>query len=105
MSAADPKDSFDRRQVLFQQILNYLIEHPDAKDTVVGILKWWLSRPLIEWEQEQVQEALDSLVAKGWLVKRILPSSLELYSLNKKGRPEIDEFLKTLDNKTDLKDI
>ena len=105
MSAPKDKNTFGRRRVLFQQILNYLIEHPDAKDTVEGILKWWLPGRKIEWGNEQVQEALDFLVAEGWLVKRILPSSQELFSLNRKGKKEIEVFLKALESEAALKDF
>ena len=105
MSAPKDKNTFGRRRVLFQQILNYLIQHPDAKDTVEGILKWWLPGRKIEWGNEQVQEVLDFLVAEGWLVKRILPSSQELFSLNQKGRNEIKVFLKALENDKALKEV
>lgn len=71
-----------RRQALMRQILQYPSAHPDAKDTVEGILKWWLPSFPSESDKEQVQEALDALAAKGWLVKRVLPSSQEPYSFN-----------------------
>src|SRR5215475_10925951 len=40
-------------------ILQYLLEHPDAKDTPEGIYKWWLSAGSENPGHEKVQEALD----------------------------------------------
>jgi hypothetical protein len=65
-----------------RQILQYPIAHPDAKDTLEGILKWWLESHPNELDKDQVQEALDALVSKEWLVKRVLPASQEPYSFN-----------------------
>jgi hypothetical protein len=72
-------------------ILDYLVRHPDAKDTIDGILKWWL--PENEWDEEEVQEALDNLTSKGWLTKRQTTASQTVYGMNKDQRKEIDDFL------------
>ncbi len=93
MSASTEKESTDRRQVLMRQILQYLTAHPDAKDTVDGILKWWLPGHPIEWKKEEVQETLDHFVSKGWLAKRALSLSQELYYLKKEQLKEIKRFL------------
>lgn len=74
-----------------REILDYLVRHPDAKDTIEGILKWWL--PENEWDEEEVQEALDSLTSKGWLTKRQTTASQTVYGMNKDQRKEIDYFL------------
>ena len=75
MSGSKQEESTDRRQALMREILQYLTAHPDAKDTVDGILKWWLPGHPIEWEKEEVQETLDHLVSKGWLAIRPLSLS------------------------------
>ena len=47
-------------------ILRYLLQHPEARDTVKGIFEWWLgedaSRP------EEQQDVIDCLCREGWLV-------------------------------------
>jgi hypothetical protein len=93
MSASTEKGSTKRRQALMRQILQYLKAHPDAKDTVGGILKWWLPGHPIEWKEEEVQEILDDFVSKGWLAKRALSLSQQLYCLKKEKLAEIERFL------------
>jgi len=48
---------------------------------------------------------LPTAESKGWLVKRVLPSSQELYSFNKKEKKEIKVFLQSLESKAELKDV
>jgi hypothetical protein len=73
-------------------ILQYLVEHPDAKDTIEGILKWWLPDSRV-WKRGEVQEALDLLTSKGWLTKRGTVPSRKIYGINKDRLPEITRFL------------
>ena len=75
-------------------ILQYLIEHPDAKDTAEGIAKWWLAGTDAESKKKQVQNALDSLTARGWLTKRETSRREKIYGLNRNLLPEIRGFLR-----------
>jgi hypothetical protein len=93
MSGSKQQEPTDRRQALMREILQYLTAHPDAKDTVDGILKWWLPGHPIEWEKEEVQETLDHFVSKGWLIIRPLSLSRELYCVKKEQLKEIKRFL------------
>ena len=79
--------------MLGRQILHYLSEHPDAKDTIQGILRWWLPSTPVELRHAEVQEALEFLVARGWVTKRRLTTSRELYGVNKEKLQEIKSFL------------
>lgn len=85
----------DRRQSLIRGILQYLVAHPDAKDTREGIQSWWLPGHTVEWEQTEVQEVLNHLVAKRWLRKRNLPPLRDLYCLNNERLGEIKAYLQT----------
>ena len=96
MSTSKDKGPSDRCQLLMRQILQYLTDHPDAKDTADGILKWWLPSHPIEWEKKEVQQVLDHFVLRGWLRKRNIYPSRDLYSLNKKRLKKIKDFLQTL---------
>ena len=81
-------------QKLIQEILRYLVDHPDAKDTVEGILKWWLPEGQVGRGEEEVQEVLDFLVSKGWLTKREIAPSEKIYGVDKDHLDEIENFLR-----------
>jgi hypothetical protein len=65
----------------------------DAKDTMEGILKWWL--PVGGGKgKERVQKALDFLTSNGWLTKRETIPPKRLYGINKERLSEIRDFLR-----------
>ena len=50
-----------------QAITRYLMEHSDAKDSIDGIINFWLSGQRMEVDQTTTQKALDKLVSTGLL--------------------------------------
>jgi hypothetical protein len=85
---------------ILQYLLQYLIAHPDAKDTLQGILRWWFPGNM-DREETEVQEALDLLVARSWLTQRRTIPSRTLYGLNKKKLEEIKVFLREREREAD----
>jgi len=79
---------------LKRELLTYCIEHPDAKDTVEGILRWWFSAGEVSRRADDVKAALDELTAKGWLTSRKIRQSEVIYGLNKDKAAEIRRFLR-----------
>jgi hypothetical protein len=80
--------SLHARSSVVTQILRYLVAHPDAKDTVDGIARWWITPggqdpDRREWNRRVVQEAIDELVARGWVVRRATTPSHVVYGLDK----------------------
>ena len=82
-----------RQQKLTREILTYCVEHPDAKDTVEGILTWWFPAGAARWRVEEVKTALRLLTAQGWLTSRSMRHSEEIYGLTKEKVAEIRMFL------------
>jgi hypothetical protein len=80
--------------MIVRHILQYLIAHPDAKDTLRGIIRWWLPGDFEAWEAGEVQEALDALVTRGWLTWRRITPSQSLYGMNREKLEEIGQFLR-----------
>jgi hypothetical protein len=78
---------------VIREILRYLIEHPDAKDTPEGIARWWLPADLDVHRIDAVEKALDYLVSEEWLCRRKISPAGTLYSLNKQFLEEIKGFL------------
>ncbi len=48
-----------------REIARYLDAHPNAADSVEGILRWWLTRQRYEQSAEYVTRALEHLVSVG----------------------------------------
>jgi hypothetical protein len=83
-----------RSRRLKRELLNYCIEHPDAKDTVEGILSWWFRAGAARWRVDEVKTVLDELTAMGWLSSRSIRQTEVIYGLNKDKAPEIVKFLR-----------
>jgi hypothetical protein len=73
------------RQEVEQTVLAYLHRHPNAADTLEGIVSWWLPQQRYEIEHERVRRALDHLFANGELSSYHLPDGAVLYALNHTG--------------------
>lgn len=58
------KDEIARR------IMNYLRKHPDARDTLEGIAKWWLGFEKIDESVKDVSIVIEGLKKKALLKKR-----------------------------------
>ena len=78
---------------LKQRILSYLVEHPNAEDTVDGIKQWWLLAQLIQTSDRDVEAALSALVEEGWLVRVNRVDSADCYKVNSKRRGEIRKLM------------
>jgi hypothetical protein len=76
------------------EILGYLAVHPDAQDTLEGIVEWWLLEQKITVQTNRVREALEGLVAEGLIVERLDVEARSLYSLNRRRRAAILKKIK-----------
>jgi hypothetical protein len=81
------------RDELSLGILRYLLAHPRAKDTIDGIEKWWLPKSTSPEKKRRIEETLNWLAVKGWLIARSSPQSDTIYSLNENSLDEIRAFL------------
>ena len=68
-----------QKSEIISEILAYLIEHPDAQDTLDGVAQWWLLEREIRCQTRAVEEALSELVANGLLVEVKRHYSTPLY--------------------------
>ncbi len=84
-------DTESSSRELVVEILRYLVAHPKAKDTLHGILNWWLSG--LGAKASSVEDSLEFLVAQGWLLVRSSPQSGRIYSLNEVAIDQIKAFL------------
>lgn len=71
-----------------RSVLAYLHCHPQAADTLRGIVNWWLPQQRYEDGCRRVEKVLSGLVAKGLLHCNRLPDGEVLYALNKHTRSQ-----------------
>jgi hypothetical protein len=76
------------------QILTYLVEHPEAQDTLEGIVEWWLLERQIMFQTARVREALSELVAKELILELMGLDSQTHYRINQSKYEEIQELFK-----------
>lgn len=68
-------------------VLAYLQKHPEAADTLDGIVSWWLPQQRYETDRERIERVLSELVTHGKLRCEQLPGGAVLYALNRPGSP------------------
>ncbi|SFS14407.1 hypothetical protein SAMN05216570_3081 [Dyella sp. OK004] len=88
MSHQRTNDEADRPEVE-RAVLAYLERHPDAADTLDGIVSWWLPQQRYEIERQRIEQALGHLVALGRLRCDRLPGGDVLYALNRSDPPAV----------------
>jgi len=76
--------SFSEKDAAAGEILSYLANHPQANDTLEGIVEWWLLQQKIEYQTKVVSEALADLVERGFLVKEVTKDSRVHYRATEK---------------------
>jgi hypothetical protein len=77
-----------------RDLLAYLIDNPDAQDTLEGIVEWWLLERKIESRIANVKKVLEELMAKGLILERKGSDSRVRYLINNDRRDEILALLK-----------
>lgn len=58
-------DDAERVRGVAQEIQRYLMDHPNAADSMEGVASWWLSRQRVHYELELVKSALEYLKREG----------------------------------------
>jgi len=76
------------------EILAYLVEHPEAQDTLEGIVEWWLLERQIKFQTARVKKALVELVTQGWILEQKGSDSKTHYRINRTKYQEIQALFK-----------
>jgi len=82
------------RSAVMAEILRYLVERPDAKDTLEGIAQWWIPSGQKPPSRDAVQSAIDELLTRGWIVRRETTPSHVVYGLDKRHLEVITNVLR-----------
>ncbi|HWP43514.1 MAG TPA: hypothetical protein VNO14_09790 [Blastocatellia bacterium] len=76
-----------------KEILAYLASHPDAQDTMEGIVEWWLLEQEIRRSTALVNAALAELVSQGLVLERLGRDGRTHYRINRKKAARIRALL------------
>jgi hypothetical protein len=86
----------DSMAQLVRGILEYLVEHPEAKDTLSGIVDWWHPEETPPPSRREMEAALEVLVAEGLLKRRWVSPTEKIYGAVPHRQREIEAFLDRL---------
>ncbi|MEO6926038.1 MAG: hypothetical protein ABI129_05150 [Rhodanobacter sp.] len=76
-----PAEAGEGEGEIEHSVLAYLRSHPQAADTLRGIVNWWLPLQRYESGCVRIEHALVALVARGELCCKELPGGEVLYGL------------------------
>jgi len=79
---------------LARAILRYLERHPEAKDSLDGIARWWIQREWCERQLADVERALDVLLSGDLVLETRRPGIPPYYHLNPERRDAIARILR-----------
>jgi hypothetical protein len=82
-------DRAQRRSEIERDILEYLVDHVDAADTLEGVAEWWLLQHAIRRRTADVADALSDLVARGLLIEDRPAGARPHYRVNQRRRADI----------------
>ena len=75
------------------KILRYLMDNPKAKDTLEGIVEWWLLQQNIKQSITIIRSAVGTLIQKGFLVETQGTGKTTYYQVNNERLPEISALI------------
>jgi hypothetical protein len=76
-----------------RQILRYVDEHPQAKDTIEGISQWWLTHEGGRYKVGEVERAVLRLVSADLIVANERKGSARCYGANPRKLEAISKIL------------
>ena len=96
-SDMNPGESRDRESAaswkVSLKILRYLEQHPNAADTLEGIVEWWVPKQSIYEEERVVQQALDQMVKEKLILTTETSDARKHYRLNTDCLDEIRRII------------
>ncbi len=76
-----------------KDILSYLARHPNAQDTIEGIVEWWLLEQRILRQTAQVRKGLAGLIEAGLVIERKGRGGRSHYRVNRRKMKTIKAML------------
>jgi hypothetical protein len=73
----------NEKELLSQRIISYLKKHPEAGDTLEGIVTWWLEQERIDRVVDDVADVLRNLEKKGTVLAHRTQTGTTIYKIKK----------------------
>jgi hypothetical protein len=77
---------FPDKARIAREIISYLSAHPDAQDTLDGIVKWWLRDQKTDQHTTLAKEVLADLVTQGLIEKIRMEGQTPYYRIRPKHK-------------------
>ena len=88
-----PDETKNTKEDVAYEILQYLVDNPNAQDTLEGIVTWWLLVRAVKHRIALVKEALAMLVEDGLVIAQQGSDSRTHYRINRQRRRKIMTLL------------
>jgi predicted transcriptional regulator len=82
-----------KKAQLEHDVLTYMVEHKEAQDTLEGIVEWWLMEQEIQHQLADIQNLLNELVDKDFVIRHKGSDSRFHYRVNGNRETEIRALL------------
>ena len=79
-------ECFPDKSRIAREILSYLSARPDAKDTLDGIVQWWMRERKSDQHATLVKEVLGDLVTQGLIEKIRIEGQSPYYRVHHKHK-------------------
>ena len=83
-----------------KDILEYFLRHPDSADSLTGIARCRVLEQAVHRSVKTTEDALEWLIARGYLETIPLRGSEPVFQLNREKRTEAEKFLKLRANRS-----
>ena len=87
------KNKLDETKETSHKILAYLLDNPDAKDTMDGIMNWWMLQQDIKRNVALIKKTVQALLHAGLLLVRHGTDSTKYYQVNRARLAEISALI------------
>ncbi|RPJ61089.1 MAG: hypothetical protein EHM23_08150 [Acidobacteria bacterium] len=82
------------RTQITRDILSYLLDNRGARDTLNGIVEWWLLERHVRRGVNQVEQVLLELTSRGFIIEQKAADGRVHYQINPQKEAEIAEVIR-----------
>ena len=91
-----PRDKDDAKApnvTAAKEILSYFLRNPEAADTLTEIARWRLMHETVRRSVEATENALNWLIAEGYVREETRVGTQRIFQLNSERREDAESFL------------